>query len=119
MPHNSKRFLSSAKSDKDTEYEIILSITRQLRDGFAKKHFNYSEFISSVYRNRSLWSILAADVMSKENGLPIELKAKIIYLDRFVQDYSGKVIRESLSTEPLIDVNLSVLRGLASKGEIT
>jgi flagellar biosynthesis activator protein FlaF len=118
-PHNSQSFTSSVKSDKDTEYEIILSITRQLKQDVANRQSHFPEFMSSVYRNRSLWSILAADVLSKENGLPLALKAKIVYLNRFVQDYSGRVVRGDLSIEPLIHINLSVLRGLASKGEIT
>jgi flagellar protein FlaF len=108
---------SPAKSDQDTEYEIVLRITRQLKDGFDKRHENFSEFMSSLHRNRELWSTFSVDVLSDGNKLSPDLKAGILYLSEFIRTYSSRVIREELSIDPLIEVNLSVLRGLSNKGK--
>jgi len=107
---------SSTKSQKDTEIEIILETTRQLKTAAYKRISHFAEFTSCLHRNRKLWTILAADVANSENPLPDSLRAQIFYLSEFVQNYSQKVLKDDLSIEPLLDVNIAILRGLGGKG---
>lgn len=104
------------KSQKDAEIEIILETTRQLKTAACKRSSNFAEFASCLHRNRKLWTILAVDVADTANSLPDSLRAQIFYLSEFVQDYSRKVLQDDVSIEPLLDVNIAVLRGLGGKG---
>jgi flagellar protein FlaF len=103
---------SSLKSPRDSESEIILSVTRKLKRCAACKKEDFASFASSVHSNRKLWTLLSIDVSHKDNALQSEVKSNILYLGEFVQQYSRKVLKEDLSVRPLIDINLALLRGL-------
>jgi flagellar protein FlaF len=71
--------------------------------------------IDAVHMNRMLWGALGADCARSDNSLPAELRARIIALSRWVSEYSGKVMREKESVEPLIDVNRIIMDGLSGR----
>ncbi len=103
------------RSTKDTEIEIILETTRRLKLADETRDKNFPTFAAALQDNRKLWITLAVDVADPQNGLPRELRAKIFYLSEFIQTYTRKTLAEELSVEPLLDINLAVLRGLACK----
>lgn len=103
------------KSTKDTEIEIILETTRRLKHAEKERDTNFSKFASTLQENRKMWITLATDVANTNNGLPQELRARIFYLFEYTQFYTRKVLSENLSIEPLVDINLAVLRGLTTK----
>lgn len=103
------------KSTKDTEIEIILETTRRLKRADETRDKDFPTFAAALHDNRKLWITLAADVADSQNGLPRELRVKIFYLSEFVQIYTRKTLTEALSVDPLLDINLAILRGLASK----
>jgi len=107
---------SSIKSPRDSEIEVILFITRSLKKSEVLKKENYARFVWSIQSNRKLWALLSRDVAHIDNALPNEIKAKILYLGNFVQQYSRKVLKEELTIIPLIDINLAILRGLNDQG---
>lgn len=106
---------SSIKSPKDTEIEVILKTTRRLKAATKARKVDFSEFVASIQLNRKLWIMLGSDVAHVENALSSELRSQIFYLAEFVQDYSGKVLRDGLDSLPLIEINLAILRGLGGK----
>ena len=106
--------LSSTKSTKDMEIEIILKTTRELKSSEQMREADYAQFAMALSKNRRLWTLFLTDVAMPGNGLPAELKARIFHLGEFVQNYSGRVLRENLSIAPLLDVNLALLRGLSA-----
>jgi flagellar protein FlaF len=65
--------------------------------------------------NRRLWSTLAADCTSPENKLAPPVRAQIISLSLWVSRYSSEAIQQGTSLEPLIDVNKSIMAGLAQR----
>ena len=105
------------KSAKDTEIEIILETTRRLKSAAESRHDDFPKFASALQDNRKLWITLASDVANSGNALPAELRAKIFYLSEFTQDYTRKVLSEKLDINPLLDINLAVLRGLTATGK--
>lgn len=107
---------SPIKSQKDIECDIILEVTRTLKTAEHMKGSDYRQFARAVHINRKLWTILAADVANSSNALPPDLRAKIFYLGEFVQQHSGKVLREDEPVTPLIEINLAILRGLGMGG---
>ena len=107
---------NSVKSPAETERDIILRVTRELKFAAETRNEDYRKFVAAIYANRRLWSILSADVALTSNALPADLRARIFYLGEFVQDHSRKVLNEGLEVEALVDINLSVLRGLTPAG---
>ncbi|WP_439522033.1 flagellar biosynthesis regulator FlaF [Marivita sp.] len=106
---------SSVKSTKDTEIEIIFETTRRLKVANQNRKEDYASFATAVHTNRKLWITLASDVASSENALPPDLRARIFFLGEFVQEYSSKVLQNDLGISPLLDINLTILRGLGNK----
>lgn len=100
------------KSSKDAEIEIILDTTRRLSRAYTTQGTDYASFALALQDNRKLWITLATDVATSGNLLSADLRAKIFYLAEFTQDYTRKVLSKNLSPEPLLDVNLAILRGL-------
>ena len=114
--YHSYAFPSSIKSARDTEIEIILETTRRLKAAHKNRGTQYSAFAEALQANRKLWTVLAIDVAHGENGLPNELKARIFYLSEFVQHHTRLVLKDDVAIDPLLDVNLAILRGLGTKG---
>ena len=75
-----------------------------------------NETIQAVHKNTELWSVLAFDLAQSGNGLPDEVKAGLISLAGFAVRHGQAVMSGNATTDPLIDINLSVMRGL--RGEV-
>jgi flagellar protein FlaF len=86
-------------------------ITRELMES---KESQGTDFYKAVDRNRRLWLTLQIDLASEENLLPDELKAGLISISIWVDKHSAAVLRGQKDVEPLIDVNRSIMEGLAS-----
>ena len=67
----------------------------------------------ACHLNRTLWTIFQTDCSNPQNGLPDALKAQLISLALWVQRYTNKVLFEGASVEPLVNVNRSIMEGLA------
>ena len=103
---------STTETPRDTEHRIFARVTGMLmdaRDSGARD----VKLIDAIDKNRRLWSMLAADCSSDANGLPEQTRAQIISLSIWVTKYSGSVTRDKQSIEPLIDINKTIMEGLA------
>ncbi len=100
------------RTPRDTEYEAISKITHRLKAAAARKATDFSGFVQALHENRRLWSVLATGVSDSANGLPNELRARIFYLAEFTEHHSGQVLGNKAPVEPLLEINMSVLRGL-------
>jgi len=58
---------------------------------------------------------MSADCSLPGNQLPLQLRAQIISLALWVARYSGDVLRDNADLAPLIDVNRSMMEGLARR----
>ena len=72
-----------------------------------------SSRIDALDWNRRLWSNLGADCASVDNKLPDQLRASIISLSLFVSKYTSQVMRGNGEFEVLIDLNRTIMQGLA------
>ena len=106
---------STVKSTRDSESEVIWSVTRRMKRAAQNREANFAGFTATVSDNRRLWTLLSTDVASRGNALPAPIKANILYLGEFVQIHSGAVLRGEADVAPLIDINLAVLRGLGGQ----
>jgi flagellar protein FlaF len=72
-------------------------------------------FVDALDWNRRMWSTLATDCSNPDNRLAATVRAQIISLSLWVSRYSSEAIQQGTSLEPLIDVNKSIMAGLAQR----
>ena len=65
-----------------------------------------------------LWSTLASDCGLEGNQLPQGLRASIISLSIWVSKYSSQVARGEEDINALIDINKTIMEGLAMQSEL-
>lgn len=95
---------------RDVEYDAFSRVTSMLRQAEPQGHT--PETIGAVHKNNQLWTILAADLAESGNALPDEVKAGLLSLAGFSIRHGHEVMAGNATTEALIEVNLSVMKGL-------
>lgn len=100
------------RSDRGTEYDAFAQITRSIQTAASEGRVGFAALARALHENRRLWTILAADVAGKENGLPAGLRAGIFYLAEFTEVQTRKILAGQGNADSLIDINRSVMRGL-------
>lgn len=103
----------TVKTARDIEYEAFSRITSMLRRAIASGD-RHAE-IEAVDMNNQLWTILSADLASSGNALPNELKANLLSLANFSTRHGHTVLRGKASADVLVEVNLSIMKGLRSE----
>jgi flagellar protein FlaF len=97
------------------EYRTFAMVTRDLiqaRDNGPVADFG--AYMNALFRNRELWELLAVDCAGEGNGLAAPVRAQIISLALFVDRHTSAVCRENAEIDVLIDINRSIMDGLAS-----
>lgn len=102
------------RTARDAEYDIFSRVTRLLRQ--SDSNGRSPESIMAVHKNNELWTILAADLSDPANALPGEAKAGLMSLAIFALRHGHTVLAGSGTTDVLIDINMSVMKGL--RGEV-
>ena len=102
------------RTPRGTEYDAFARITHRLKSTSIDKS-NFGALAAALHDNKSLWSILAADVSDSENTLPDELRGQIFYLYEFTAHHTSKILRKEETVDALIDINTAVMRGLRSQ----
>ncbi len=100
------------KNLRAQEYDVILQVTRDLKRLQKNPRAPFNEVAHAVHRNETLWSTIGLQVVDNDNELPDVVRANLLYLSKFVTQQSSKVLQKESSLEPLVDINVSVLRGL-------
>lgn len=108
----------STRTLRGMEYDLFARTTRGLKAAQSMGAEGFATLANAIYENRRLWTTLAADVASPDNGLPAALRARLFYLAEFTNTHSRKVLTGEASAEVLIDINTSVMRGLRDEGAI-
>lgn len=104
------------RTPRSVEYDLLARITNRLRTAWAQRKEDFPKFVEALTDNLRLWSTLAADVASPENGLPAPLRAQLFYLYQFTTEHSRAVLDGQASVEVLVDINTAVMRGLRGEG---
>jgi len=99
------------RSPRDTEFDVLARVTKRLRAA-SGAGAPFPDLASAIHDNRALWSLFALDLALPTNGLPKELRDRLLSLARFVDDHSSKVLNETATADVLIDINTSVMKGL-------
>ncbi len=108
-----QRAATQAEAPRDLEYRAFGRVTAGLLRVKEEGGLAPSVVAEALDANRRLWNVLSADCAVPENKLPVTLRSQIISLALWVSKYSGEVLRDGAEIDPLIDINRSVMEGLA------
>jgi len=97
---------------RSTEYRIFGQVTGALIEA-QKSGISGGPLAETLDWNRQLWRTLAADCLDDRNRLTEDVRAKIVSLSLWIAKYSKQVVRDGASLEPLIDINRTIMQGLA------
>lgn len=101
------------KTPRDIEYDALARITGRLQDNIPHPRGRISAGLAAaLHDNRRLWTAFAADLAGPGNGLPEELRARLLFLADFTQRHSAQVIAGAATADALVDLNTAVMRGL-------
>lgn len=101
-------------ADQDNEHRLFMEVTRSLIT-VKESNDNGPAFFKALDWNRRLWSTLSTDCAIEGNGLPKELRAGIISLGLWVSKYTSLVARGKEDIGALIDINKTIMEGLAEQ----
>jgi flagellar protein FlaF len=110
-----QKTLRSTEHPRDTEYRLFAQVTQALIEANSKGRAELTAFVDALDWNRRMWSALAADCASDGNQLPPALRAQFVSLSLWVSRFSSEAAAGGGSLEPLIDVNKSIMAGLAQR----
>jgi len=100
------------RSSQSNEYDAFTIVIRRLSNARTAV-----EIAKAIFDNRSLWTLLATDVIDSGNQLPRALRAQIFYLSEFTEFHSRKVLAGTATVDALIDINSAIMAGLRQQSE--
>lgn len=71
--------------------------------------------VTALHKTGRLWSMLVADLASPGNGLPPELKGRLISLGLWAQREADARMSDAGSLAPLIDLHRDMIAGLEAQ----
>lgn len=107
-----ERAQNTTQSPRQVEYRLFGQVTGALieaRDGGSRD----KRFFEALDWNRRMWSTLSSDCGAKGNKLPDMLRAQIVSLSIWVTKYSSRVALGKADIQDLIDINKTIMEGLA------
>lgn len=106
---------SPTKSARSVEYQAFANVISRLKRHSASGANAFPALVAALHENRTLWTILAADVADPDNSLPDTLRSQIFYLAEFTDHQTSKILRGEGTADSLIEINTAVMRGLAGQ----
>ena len=111
-----KQATTRNESPRELEYRLFGEVTRALMHAATVDTSDTKTRIEALDWNRRLWSTLATDCADPGNAMSMPLRAQIISISIFVGKHSSLVMRGDDDFETLIDINRSIMQGLAPQG---
>ncbi len=100
-------------SEKSIERQIFSKITSGLQKVDLSQPGGFPKLAEAVAQNTKLWNLLFIDLTNPDNKLPAALRDNLIGLAEFVQAHAIKVMAGEADHQILIDINRSIMAGLA------
>lgn len=100
------------RTPRDMEHDALARVTHRLKRAQVSAAAPFADLARAVHDNRTLWTIFAVDLVDPRNGLPPDLRARLLSLAAFVESHSSKVLRGTGTVDPLVEINAALMRGL-------
>ena len=104
-----------AETPRELEYRLFGQVTHALLEAQKLPFTETAKRMDAIDWNRRVWSFMASDCMSTDNSLPEQLRASIVSISLWVGRYSSDVMQRNVDMEPLIDINRTIMQGLAGQ----
>lgn len=105
---------TATETPRDIEYRLFAQVTASLTRAKESGEKN-EDYMKALDWNRRMWSTFSTDCAEEGNGLPRDLRARIISIAMWVSRYTSDVMRNGADIDALIDVNRAIMEGLASR----
>jgi flagellar protein FlaF len=102
------------ETPREMEYRLFGQVTRALMHAATVDKSDLKTRIDALDWNRRLWSTLAAACQDPDNAMSAPMRAQFISLSLFVNRHSSQVMKGEEEFEVLIDINRSIMQGLAA-----
>lgn len=120
-----KRTISHTEAPRQIERRILVQVTAELEQQFEEfdktdLRLERLELLANglrhtIWKNQMVWMAFKSDLLEKENGLPDTLRGALASLAVWVENHSQGVLSGGKNIRPLIDVNRSIIDGLAGQ----
>ncbi|XBQ16438.1 MAG: flagellar biosynthesis regulator FlaF [Oceanicaulis sp.] len=118
MSYSAYQTASARTEDpRSTEYRLMGQVTRALMEIREIAPSEIRKRAEALDWNRRVWSAFAADCASEHNQLPDGLRASIISLSIFISKETSAAMRGGGDIDTLIDINRTVMQGLAPRSD--
>lgn len=107
---------TAVRPPRAVEYEIFARVTHRLSAVDETDRAAFPALAAAASDNQRLWAVLAEDLMSDDNALPVALRAQLISLSEFVRKHTLRVLAGKASVAPLVEINTTIMRGLRGGG---
>jgi flagellar protein FlaF len=107
------RAQAMAERPRAVERRLLTEITREMRSA-SDASLCGGALMPVLHRNREVWNALSAACAGTGNQLPAPMRAGVISLALFVDRFTSQVVAGHESIDDLIDINLSIIDGLAT-----
>jgi flagellar protein FlaF len=108
-----QRAAQSAESPRQVEYRLLGDVCRELK-AVSEGEVENNRRLEALDWNRRVWLTLALDCGQPENQLPQDLRVRLVQLGVWVYKYTEDAMWAGADIQPLLDVNLSIMKGLAA-----
>ncbi len=102
---------NTTEDPRRTEYRLFAQVTRALMEASDDERGTVAR---AVHWNRRLWLALQSDCANDSNVLNEQTRAGIISLAIWVDKHSRKALSGQGDVSPLIEVNRTIMEGLAA-----
>jgi flagellar biosynthesis activator protein FlaF len=110
-----QRAATQSEDPRATEYRTMAMVTASLLKVKDAGRNDLGALAAAIQDNRRLWSIFALDCAQADNKMDMAMRAQIVSLAVYVDRQSSAVLREGAEIEPLIDINRTIMEGLAGR----
>lgn len=108
-----RRVQSLAEQPRATEQRLFAEVTADLSAAW-EAGLRGAQLMPALHRNRELWSTLSSACLASGNELPETLRAGIVSLALWVDRHTSDVVAGREPMDALVEVNRSVMEGLAA-----
>jgi len=107
----------SSETPSQIEYRLFVQVTNAL-NAAQENNLKGADLMSVLDWNRRMWSVFSSDCGTEGNTLPDGLRAGIVSLSIWVSKHSSAVMRGDESIQDLININRTIMEGLADQAKL-
>ena len=111
-----RRTSASTAAPAAIEADLLRRFAAEMRAAERSRDTEFPRLAKALSQNLRLWTIFAAEALDDRNQLPIETRAAIVSLSRFVRAHTQAILNGDTAAEPsaLADVNDNIASGLGA-----